>query len=182
MEHIIERVINRLLQESDRSKEIHVFDFDDTLVRTKSKIHVSSGNNRFSLDPREYARYKRQPHDVFDYSDFEQVIEPEIIPSTFMKLKMAAAQNGTQNVFILTARGNPGPVKEFLDSAGVADIRVFAVGTSDPQAKADVIEDEVRSRGIKRVYFYDDAAKNIEAVRRLRKDLPGVDIVTIRMK
>ena len=182
MEHIVERIMSRILQESDRSKEIHVFDFDDTLVRTNSKIHVTSPQGKFSLNPREYARYKRQPTDVFDYSDIEDVIEPEIITSTFMKLKMAIVHNGAENVFILTARGNPTPVKEFLDSAGVEDIRVFAVGTSDPQAKADVIEDEVRSRKIKRVYFYDDAAKNIEAVRRLRKDLPGVDIVTIRMK
>lgn len=182
MEYIIERVISRLLQESDKSKEIHVFDFDDTLVRTKSKIHVTSGQEKFSLDPRDYAKYRRRPSDVFDYSDFEEVIDPEIIPSTFLRLKSAITHNGAGNVFILTARGNPVPVKNFLDSVGVEDIRIFAVGTSDPQAKARVIEDEVRSRKIKRVYFYDDAAKNIEAVRQARKRLPGVDIITIRMK
>lgn len=185
MERIVERVISRLLVESDRNLEIHVFDFDDTLVRTNSKIHVTSGGEKFSLTPKEYANYRRQPGDSFDYSDFEEVIEPKIIPSTFINLKTAIDRNGKNNVFILTARGNQKPIEDFLDSVGVGGIRVFAVGTSDPQAKASVIENEVLSRNtskIRRVYFYDDAMKNINAVRNLRKRLPGVDVITIRMK
>ena len=182
METIVHRVIARLLKESNRSREIHVFDFDDTLVRTNSRIRVKSSGGDFFLSPQEYAKYKRRPGDVFDYSDFEQVIEPELIPSTFLKLKAAIDSNGNDNVFILTARGNPVPVKEFLSSVGVDGIRIFATGTSDPQAKARIIEDEVNSRRIKRVYFYDDAAKNIEAVKNLRRRLPDVEIVTTRMK
>jgi hypothetical protein len=98
-----------------------------------------------------------------------------------LKLRMAIQDFGEKNVFILTARGNPGPVREFLDSQGVPNIRIFAVGTSDPQAKAKVIEDEVLSRGIKRVKFYDDASKNITAVRALRDDLPGVEIIAVKV-
>ena len=177
------RVCSRLLEESNRSLEIHVFDFDDTLVRTNSKIKVEHNDGEVTfLSPREYAKYRREPGDVFDYSEFEEVIEPELVTSTFLRLKRAVKELGSDNVFILTARGNPEPVAEYLDSVGVSGVRVFAVGTSDPAAKANVIKDEVISKNIKRVYFYDDAMKNIEAVKKLRKILSGVSIITMRMK
>ena len=94
---------------------------------------------------------------------------------------MAIRDVGIQNVFILTARGNPVPVRDFLRDQGVPNIRIFTVGSSNPQAKADVIEDEVLSRKIKRVYFYDDSVKNIMAVRALRQDLPNVEIVAVKV-
>lgn len=177
------RIFSRLLKEVSKSTEIHVFDFDDTLVRTNSHIYVTHvDGTRSIMNPRQYAAYRRQPGDVFDYSDFEGVIEPVLVPSAFLRLKKALSEVGKDNVFILTARGNPDPVSEFMSSVGVDGIRVFATGTSDPHAKAQVICDEVTSRGIRRVYFYDDAVKNIDAVRNLRKSMPTVDIITIRMK
>lgn len=181
------RVLSRLLTERDsRGSEIHVFDFDDTLVKTKSKIYLTSqdevGNEvKRSLTPREYAQYKRQHGDVFDYSDFEQVIEPEPVKPMMLKLMKSIRDSGIDNVFILTARGNSVPVREFLNSQGIPEIRIFAVGTSDPEAKANVIKDEVLSRDdISEVTFYDDAAKNIMAVRALRDNLRGIKNVNIK--
>jgi len=181
------QVLSRLLIEQDsRGSEIHVFDFDDTLVKTKSKIYLTSrdelGNEvKRSLTPREYAQYKRQHGDVFDYSDFEQVIEPEPVKPMMLNLMKSIRDSGIDNVFILTARGNSGPVREFLNSKGIPEIRIFAVGTSDPGAKANVIKDEVLSRDdINEVTFYDDAAKNIMAVRALRDNLRGVKNVKIK--
>lgn len=181
------RVLSRLLTEQDsRGSEIHVFDFDDTLVKTKSKIYLTSqdevGNEvKRSLTPREYAQYKRQHGDVFDYSDFEQVIEPEPVKPMMLKLMKSIRDSGIDNVFILTARGNSVPVREFLNSQGIPEIRIFAVGTSDPEAKANVIKDEVLSRDdISEVTFYDDAAKNIMAVRALRDNLRGIKNVNIK--
>ena len=181
------RVLGRLLAEQDsRGSEIHVFDFDDTLVKTKSKIYLTSrdevGNEvKRSLTPREYAQYKRQHGDVFDYSDFEQVIEPEPVKPMMLNLMKSIRDSGIDNVFILTARGNSVPVREFLNSQGIPEIRIFAVGTSDPEAKANVIKDEVLSRNdISEVTFYDDAAKNIMAVRALRDNLRGIKNVKIK--
>lgn len=179
----LENVFFRLLREARReSREIHVFDFDDTLVKTSSRIKVTQKDGKeFFLTPMEYAKYSSNPGDAFDYSEFEEVTKPLLVPRTFLKLKKAIQESGVKNVFILTARGNPDPIRKFLDSVGVENIRIFAVGTSNPQAKADVIEDEVVNRGIRRVYFYDDAAKNIRAVRRLRQDLPGVQIIAVKV-
>jgi len=187
MDDIELRVLGRLLAEQDsRGSEIHVFDFDDTLVKTKSKIYLTSrdevGNEvKRSLTPREYAQYKRQHGDVFDYSDFEQVIEPEPVKPMMLNLMKSIRDSGIDNVFILTARGNSVPVREFLNSQGIPEIRIFAVGTSDPEAKANVIKDEVLSRNdISEVTFYDDAAKNIMAVRALRDNLRGIKNVKIK--
>jgi len=183
MSYVTMRIFTRILEEGSKSSEIHVFDFDDTLVRTNSRIYVTHADGSSStMNPREYAAYRRHPNDIFDYSDFEQVIEPILMTGTFLRLKRSISEVGENNVFILTARGNPDPVAEYMSSVGVDGIRVFATGTSDPRAKAQVIRNEVLSRAIRRVYVYDDAAKNIDAVRNLRKSMPGVDIITVRMK
>jgi len=182
---IILKIISRILSESVvQSGEIRVFDFDDTLVKTGSMIHVTGPDGeKFSMSPRDYAMYIPSKHDKFDFSDFEVLIDPQPVQSTLLKLKMAIRDVGKENVFILTARGNPDPVQEFLESVGADGIRIFAVGTSDPQAKANVIKSVVISRGIKRVFFYDDSPKNIRAVRALKRDkeLAGVDIMTIKV-
>lgn len=171
-----------LLESLVNADEIHVFDFDDTIVKTGSMIHVTSADGEtFSLTPRQYAMYTPAEGDVFDFSDFEELVDPSPVNSTLLKLKIAIRDVGVRNVFILTARGNQDPVREFLNSQGIPGIRIFAVGTSNPQAKANVIEKEVLSRKIKRVYFYDDAVKNIMAVRALRQDLPGVNIVAVKV-
>jgi len=164
------------------AEEIHVFDFDDTIVKTGSMIHVTASDGEtFSLTPRQYAMYSPAEGDVFDFSDFEGLIDPKPVNNTLLKLKIAIRDVGPENVFILTARGNQVPVREFLRDQGIPEIRIFTVGTSNPQAKAEVIENEVLSRKIKRVYFYDDAVKNIMAVRALRQDLPGVNIVAVKV-
>lgn len=177
----------RLLQESSRGKEIYVFDFDDTLVRTSSKIHLTTVDNRgkknyVSLTPAEYASYTKKPNDVFDYSDFERVIDPKLITPTYALFRRVIQDFGHENVFILTARGAAEPIRKYLESLGVRGIRIFAVGSSDPREKARQISEEIISRGIKIVNFYDDAAKNIEAVRELRDKFPLVKIRTIRLR
>lgn len=187
MDDIELRVFGRLLvEQNSRGNEIHVFDFDDTLVKTKSKIYLTSrdevGNEvKTTLNPREYAQYERQRGDVFDYSDFEQVIEPEPVKPMMLNLMKSIHASGIDNVFILTARGNSTPVREFLNSQGVPEIRIFAVGSSAPEAKANVIKNEIMSRSnINGVTFYDDAAKNIMAVRALRASLPKIKNVKIK--
>ena len=187
MDDIELRVLGRLLAEQDsRGSEIHVFDFDDTLVKTKSKIYLTSrdevGNEvKRSLTPREYAQYKRQHGDVFDYSDFEDVIEPEPIQPMMLNLRKSIQNLGINNVFILTARSNPMPIRMFLNTQGIPEIRIFAIGTSAPEAKANVIKKEIMSRNnINGVTFYDDVAKNAAAVRALRDNLRGIKNVNIK--
>lgn len=175
----------KLLLEAPAVAEINVFDFDDTLVKTKSHIYLTTAaGENIALTPGEYAVYDRKPGDIFDYSDFEQVKNPSPISHMLLKLRYAMRTLGNHNVFILTARGAAEPIRTFLEEIGISDIDVIALGTSDPQAKAEVIKDEILSRGIKLVKFYDDSIKNIAAVKSLRydEDVPkDVQIISVRV-
>ena len=161
----------KMLFEAPMVAEINVFDFDDTLVKTRSHIYLTTkdGESR-SLTPGEYAVYEPKPGDSFDFSDFHHVKNPTPIMHMLLKLRYAIRTLGPDNVFILTARGNPGPIKTFLEEMGVSDIEVVALGNSDPQAKADVIKREILERDVQIVKFYDDSAKNVAAVKSLKFD------------
>ena len=55
--------------------KIKIFDVDDTLVVTKSKIKVYDTKTKkwFSLTPQEFNHYKSEPHHKLDYSDFKDL-------------------------------------------------------------------------------------------------------------
>ena len=53
------------------SKKLSIFDFDDTLVSTNAKIHITHGDGeKETLTPAEYAVYEPQEGDEFDFSEF----------------------------------------------------------------------------------------------------------------
>lgn len=179
-ESIIRSYIRTLIREYSLrrpfERKLRVFDFDDTLVKTGSKIHVKSvDGSKFDLTPGEYAVYAPEPGDTFDYSDFEDLIDPKAIEWTGKILRMIAAKGG--EVVILTARGNPSPVQEFLKQANLPPLSVIALGDSDPQKKADYIRKRIEEDDLQHVEFFDDSYKNIEAVKKLRMLFPEVDIV-----
>ena len=165
--------------------EVDIFDFDDTLVKTKSHIYLTTRDGEFvSLTPGEYAVYEPQPGDTFDFSDFEQVKSPTPISHMLLKLHYAIRNLGPANVFILTARGHAEPIRIFLEEMGVSGIDIIALGDSNPRAKAAIIRDEILSRGVKLVKFFDDSSKNVAAVKALRYDpeIPSdVRIISVKV-
>lgn len=159
------------------SRKLRVFDFDDTLVKTKSLIHVTNDRGEtFDLTPGEYAVYEPEPGDQFDYSDFSKLIDPEEIVWTGQILRRILAKGG--EVVILTARAAQGPVHQFLDEAGLPALEVIALADSDPKKKSDYIERRLASGEIDFVEFFDDSYKNVEAVASLQAKYPGVKIVS----
>lgn len=175
----------QILFEGPAVAEINVFDFDDTLVHTKSHIYMTTRSGEsIALTPGEYAVYDPQPGDVFDFSDFMQVKDPSPITHMLLKLRFAIRTLGSDNVFILTARSAAEPIRLFLEEMGIEGIDIVALNNSDPQAKADVIKDEILTRGVRLVKFYDDSFKNVAAVKALRydPDVPeGVQIISVRV-
>jgi len=173
------------LMEAPVVAEVNIFDFDDTLVKTKSHIYLTTRDGEFvALTPGEYAVYDPQPGDTFDFSDFEQVKSPTPISHMLLKLHYAIRNLGPANVFILTARGHAEPIRIFLEEMGVSGIDIIALGDSNPQAKAAVIRDEILSRGVKLVKFFDDSSKNVAAVKALRYDpeIPSdVRIISVKV-
>ena len=174
-----------VLLESAAAIEINVFDFDDTLVKTKSKIYlVTQDGKHTSLTPAEFAMYESQPGDSFDFSDFQDVKQPTIMSHMLLKLKYAIRTLGSNNVFILTAREVALPIITFLEGVGISGIDVIALGNSDPLAKANNIKQQILARRIKLVRFYDDSIKNVAAVKALKRDISiprDVQIISIKV-
>lgn len=155
-------------------KKLRVFDFDDTLVKTTSFIYVKHGDGKESkLTPGEYAVYEPKADDQFDFSDFQKVNDPQEIKGITKVLKRFASSEGERKIVILTARAVYQPIKDYLSDIGLGGIYVVALADSDPQKKADWIEDKIK-KGYNDVYFVDDSHKNVSAVGELKKKYPDI--------
>jgi hypothetical protein len=164
------------------NKKLRVFDFDDTLVKTKSHIYIThSDGKKSTLTPGEYAVYEPKDGDNYDFSDFEQVKQPQEIKGVTKLLKTVARAEGERKVVILTARAAYKPVKEYLQDIGLEGIYVVALASNDPQDKADWIEDKIKA-GYNDVFFIDDSHKNITAVDKLRDKYPNIKMKVSHVK
>ena len=151
-------------------KKLRIFDFDDTLVKTNSFIYVTHKDGKTSkLSPGQYAVYKEQPGDKFDFKDFQQVSNPQLIKGYVELLRRMVNSGGSREVYILTARAAERPVSQFIKDLGISGVKVIALGDNNPEKKADWIEDRVKE-GYDDIFFVDDSPKNIDAVRRRLKN------------
>ena len=152
--------------ENPKGKKLRVFDFDDTLVQTKSNIYITHKDGKKStLTPGEYAVYQPKEGDDFDFSDFQKVNDPQEIKGVTNLLKTIVKAVGERVVCILTARSAYKPIRDYLHDIGLDGIFVAALGSSDPQHKADWIEDKIK-KGFDDIFFIDDSHKNVEAVSK----------------
>ena len=162
------------LQEAGE-KKLRIFDFDDTLVKTKSNIYIKHKDGKESkLTPGEYAVYEPKKGDQFDFSDFEKVKQPQEIKGVTRLLKNIVRVGGSE-IVILTARSAYKPIKDYLSDIGLDKLFVVALADSDPQKKADWIEDKIKG-GVKDVFFIDDSHKNVAAVKALSKKYPNISL------
>ncbi len=158
-----------------KSEKLRVFDFDDTLVKTKSHIYITHKDGKKSkLTPGEYAIYEPKEGDQFDFSDFESVKRPQEIKGVTRLLKNIM-RIGNANVIILTARASYKPVKDYLEDIGLKDIYVVALASNNAEDKAKWIEDKIKD-GVKDVFFIDDSHKNVTAVKGLSKKYPNISL------
>jgi len=156
-------------------KKLRIFDFDDTLVKTKSNIYIQHKDNKKStLTPGEYAIYEPKDGDKFDFSDFEKVKQPQEIKGVTRLLKNIVRVGGSE-IVILTARSAYKPIKDYLSDIGLDKLFVVALADSDPQKKADWIENKIKG-GVKDVFFIDDSHKNVAAVKALSKKYPNISL------
>ena len=158
-------------------KKLRVFDFDDTLVRTDSKIYVTNKGETRTLTPGEYAVYKPKSDDKFDFKDFKDVIKPKQIKPIMKVFRKIVSATGKRKINILTARGHYKPIKKFLSDIGFPGIYIVALDSSNPKHKSEWIEDKI-NKGFDDVVFWDDSSKNIKVVNDLKKKYPNVKIKT----
>lgn len=151
------------------SKNLRIFDFDDTIVKTNSYIYVTHQNGMKSkLTPGQYAVYTEKPGDVYDFKDFEQVKEPQEIQK-ITKILRGIVQKSKEVVYILTARAAYQPIKKYLSDIGINSKKIYvvALASNNPKDKADWIENMIDNEGYDDIYFVDDSEKNVSAAKQM---------------
>ena len=161
--------------------KLRVFDFDDTLVKSDSKIKVTDpGGKQSTLTSGEYATHKKDQRNEYDFSEFDKLINPREVKkvTSILRNVVGAGTDGRQNV-ILTARDSAAEdsIQDYLEEIGIdtSKIDFVLLGDSTPIAKSRWIEDKIRT-GATDVLFLDDSGKNVEAVLDLKEKYPDVKI------
>ena len=162
-------------------KKLRVFDFDDTLVKSNSKVYVINKGKKKTLTTGQFAIYKQKSGDEFDFSDFDKVIEPKQIKSMFKVFKNIYKASGSRRLTILTARASYKPVRQFLKDVGYNDVYVVALGDDNPQKKSNWVKSQIE-KGYDDILFFDDSNKNINAVKALGKKYPSIKLNTRLVK
>lgn len=152
-------------------KKIRVFDFDDTLARSNSKVLYEMPDGKTGkLNATEFAERSGQLESqgaVFDFSEFSKVVDGKKGP-VFKAIENIVAKRGAEDVFILTARpaDAAGPIKQFMDALGVKlpIENIVGLGDGKAQAKARWITGKA-AEGYNDFFFVDDAYKNVKAVK-----------------
>lgn len=171
----VKEIVN---QAQTAQRRLWVFDFDDTLVRTDAKVHVTDAQGKkFDLVPAEFAVYDRLPGDTFDYTDFEKLINPRTIKWMERILHNVYLHHGASSIVIVSARGHEKPIQQFLREKNMADIEVFALNDASPDAKARWIDSRINRDNLHIVEFFDDSHKNVTAVKALKRLHPDVTII-----
>ena len=171
-------------------RNLYIFDFDDTLVTSNALIKIvdTDGTLVREMTSEEYADRSNKKHItqeerssgyIEDFADFE-IYPPdgEPIVQNFSALLEAIA-DPTSDVYILTARGNPDPVYEFLSDHGAHGIEVLAVGGADPSLKSravlNLIDQSPEGYGL--IEVYEDSAANLRAIEAAVKTDPQIEFV-----
>ena len=154
------------------SKGISVYDFDDTLAFSKSKVIVNQKGKTFKINAAEFAEKGNEilaDGGVFDFSEFSKVVDGKAGPLV-PRLKKAIEKFGNKNIFVLTARpvDSAPAIYEFLKGLGleIPIENITGLANSAAQAKANWMVGKV-AEGYNDFYFVDDALQNVTAVKEV---------------
>ena len=161
--------------------KLRVFDFDDTLVKSQSKIKITRPDGSTDEQtPGEYAIEGEDPENEYDFSEFEEVIDPQEIEkvTNILRNVINAGTDGREAV-ILTARRpvSEDAIKDYLEEIGIdtSGITFVLLGDADPLAKSEWIENKIKD-GATDILFLDDSGKNVDAVLDLKQQYPDIKI------
>jgi hypothetical protein len=152
-------------------KGISIFDFDDTVATSNSKVVVDmpDGSTK-EITPAEFAKQHsvlEQDGATFDFSQFNKVVDGKPGPLA-VKIKKQIDKFGSKDVYILTARpqASATSIKAFLDGIGINIPLKNITGLEDgsPKAKSDWVVSKA-AEGYNDFYFTDDVYKNVKAVQ-----------------
>jgi len=165
-------------------KKLVVFDIDDTLVHTQTKVHVvKDGQIIASLNSHDFTHYKLQPGESFDFEDFRNAKEffeksRPIIPM-MNQLKQDIATGN--KVVMVTARADFDDRELFLNTfrkydVDMSKVHVYRAGNSKQgsteERKKAIIKTLLDNGNYTKAIMYDDAKPNLHTFIELKKDHP----------
>ena len=154
-------------------KKIRVFDFDDTLARSKSKVLYELPDGKTGkLSATEFARRSEALEAegaVFDFTEFNKVVDGKKGP-LFDLAKTMAESPGSRDMFVLTARpqASAKAIQVFLEELGlkIPIENITGLENGSANAKGRWIAEKA-AKGYNDFYFADDAIKNVKAVKEV---------------
>lgn len=162
-----------------------IFDIDDTLVHTQTKVHVvQNGKITKSLNSHEFTHYKLQPGEEFDFGDFRNAHDfftnaKPIIP---MINQLKQDINTGNKVVMVTARADFNDRELFLDTfrkygIDMSKVHVHRAGNlvgkiSTEEKKKIIIRDLLSKGSYNKAIMYDDSIPNLHAFVDLKQEYP----------
>jgi hypothetical protein len=174
-------------------QSITIFDVDDTLIVTKSKIRVTdtSTGDVFELTPAEFNEFEKLPQHNLDFSDFRNldVLKAGRIVDKIFKI-LKEAMEGGRRVGIITARDNQELIFQFLLHHGVVVNKGYIFAINDPKLgfTGSVAEKkkqafiELLKLGFRDFIFYDDDRENLRIADSLNGEIEGIRVKTKLVK
>lgn len=146
--------------------ELYIFDFDDTLAITDSRVLVRRNGQDIWMTSREFAEFEFNPDtDELDFGDFGRA-QGTLIKDTIEELERA--MNDGADVFIVTARSIAQPVEDWLMSElGYAPQVVATAGSS---GKKPWLLNHLQSNDYDRIVVYEDCRHNIRSLKEATEE------------
>lgn len=176
-----------------RFQAITIFDVDDTLVVTKSKIRVTDSNTKevFELTPAEFNEFEKRDSHSLDFSDFRNLDilkAGRIVDKIFKILKETMADG--RRVGIITARDDRNLIYQFLLHHGITINPQYIFAVNDPKLgfNGTIAERkkqafiEFLKMGFRYFTFYDDDRENIRIADKLGDEIEGIIVKTKLVK
>jgi len=169
-----------------RPSKLVIFDIDDTLVNTQTKVHVvKDGQVTKELNSHEFTLYKLQPGEQFDFENFRNAKEfftnsKPIIPM-MNQLKHDIATGN--KVVMVTARADFDDRELFLDTfrkygVNMNKVHVYRAGNMQGKMQTEekkkiIIRNLLNQGHYTKAIMYDDAVPNLESFVELKDEYPN---------
>lgn len=177
------------LKESSEISSLTIFDIDDTLFTTTTKIHIIfKGKTIHRLSPAEYNVYKLKDGETFDFSEFRSskvfADTAKPIANVFKTAKAIInrfAEHKHKKIIVVTARADLDDRDLFLDTFkkygfNTDGIRIERAGnlkkTAGAEAKKTIIRRYLKKRNYNLVRMFDDHHENLDKFLELKQEFP----------
>jgi FMN phosphatase YigB (HAD superfamily) len=167
-------------------RKLVIFDIDDTLVHTQTKVHVIVNRQIVkSLNSHDFTHYKLKPGESFDFGDFRDAREffeksKPIIPM-LNQLKHDIATGN--KVVMVTARADFDDKELFLDTfrkygVDMNKVHVYRAGNmtgkiQTEEKKKIIIRNLLNKDNYNKAIMYDDAVPNLHSFMELKNEYPN---------